>query len=119
MRRLATRAAGANGGASHLDADELNAFAEGGLPAAARARYVSHLAECDQCRRQVADLAIASGAMTRSEQASAETHERAGMWASLAGLFALPVLRYAAFASMLIVIAGVTFVALRQRPAAD
>src|SRR2546426_10454955 len=48
----------------HLDADELNAFAEGLLPAAARARYVSHLADCDNCRQIVSQLAISSGAMT-------------------------------------------------------
>ena len=45
----------------HLDADELNAFAEGALPAAARSRYVSHLADCDDCRRAVTELAAASG----------------------------------------------------------
>ncbi len=111
MRRFATRNVGANGGGSHLDADELNAFAEGVLPAAARARYISHLAECDHCRRQVADLSIASGAVARAEQKVVEP-DRVGLWGRL---FALPMLRYAAIAAALVVVAGVTFVALRQR----
>jgi hypothetical protein len=115
IRRFAATAAGPNGGGSHLDADEMNAFAEGVLPAASRSHYVSHLAECDQCRRQVADLAIASGAITRAEQTVVDKPVRAGLWASLAGLFALPVLRYAALAVFLVAVGGVAFFALRPR----
>src|SRR6476660_7587870 len=115
MRRFASRTTGANGGSNHLDADEMNAFAEGVLPAPTRAYYVSHLADCDQCRRQVADLAIASGAVTRAEPALVDKGARLGVWASVTRLFAVPVLRYAAFAAVLVVVAGVAFVALRQR----
>lgn len=115
MRRFGTRALGKSVGGNHLDADELNAFAEGALPPAARARYVSHLAECDQCRRQASELAIAAGAMTRTEQTVVDRRERAGWWASLTGLFAVPVLRYAAFAAVLLIVGGVGFLALRQR----
>lgn len=115
IRRFGARTVGPNGGGSHLDADEMNAFAEGALPQAARANYVSHLAECDECRRQVADLSIASGAINRAEQTAIGNPERVGLWASLAGLFALPMLRYAAFAVVLLAVAGVAFFALRQR----
>jgi len=115
IRRFAASAAGPNGGGSHLDADEMNAFAEGVLPAASRSHYVSHLAECDQCRRQVADLAIASGAITRAEQTVVDKPVRVGLWASLAGLFALPVLRYAALAVLLVAVGGLAFFALRPR----
>jgi hypothetical protein len=93
----------------------MNAFAEGVLPAASRSHYVSHLAECDQCRRQVADLAIASGAITRAEQTVVDKPVQAGLWASLAGLFALPVLRYAALAVLFVAVGGVAFFALRPR----
>jgi len=117
IRRFGARSGGPNGGGSHLDADEMNAFAEGVLPQAARARYVSHLAECDECRRQVADLAITSGAISRAEQTAADKVARVGFWASLAGLFALPALRYAAFAVVLVAVAGVSYFALRQRSA--
>lgn len=115
IRRFATRVPAPGDGAGHLDADELNAFAEGALPAAARARYVSHLAECDHCRRQVSDLAIASGAVVRVVEDIPQTHETKAWWATLGGLFSLPILRYAALAAVLLVVAGVAFVALRRR----
>ena len=57
-----------NGGGSlsdHLDADELNSYAEGVLPAAARARYTEHLADCDDCRGLVVGLSQAAGAGIR------------------------------------------------------
>ncbi|HXI62811.1 MAG TPA: zf-HC2 domain-containing protein [Pyrinomonadaceae bacterium] len=100
---------------SHLDADEMSAFAEGVLPPAARAQYVSHLADCDQCRKQVSGLAIAAGAVARTEQSVAEKIERRRFWQILAGFFALPVLRYAAFGAVLLIVAGVAFIALRPR----
>ena len=114
MRRFAGSAAAAPGSQDHLDADEMSAFAEGALPPAARARYVSHLASCDQCRKQVAELAIASGALARTEQSVAKP-ERPGFWATLSRAFALPALRYAAFAAMVVIVASVGFVALRNR----
>jgi hypothetical protein len=115
IRRFASGAAGPSDGIEHLDADELNAFAEGALPQAARARYVSHLADCSRCRKQVSDLALASGAIARAEQGVVQTPAHTGWWATLAGLFALPVLRYAAGAAVLVLVAGVAFVALRNR----
>jgi len=118
IRRFATRVPAPADGGAHLDADELNAFAEGALPAAARSRYVSHLVECDQCRRHVSDLAIASGAVGRVSEELPEQRKTIGWWATLVGLFSLPVLRYAAFAAVLVIIAGVAFVALRRRPVA-
>jgi hypothetical protein len=117
IRRFGGNTAGAPETAPHLDADEMNAFAEGALPPAARARYVSHLAECDQCRRQVSELALATGALVRTGQVTAAAPERPSWWAGLVGLFAVPRLRYAAFAAMLLVAAGISFIALRQRPA--
>ncbi|HEY0347084.1 MAG TPA: zf-HC2 domain-containing protein [Pyrinomonadaceae bacterium] len=99
----------------HLDADEMSAFAEGGLPPAARAQYVSHLADCDQCRKQVSSLAIAAGAVARAEQSVAEKIERRRFWQIPAGFFAIPVLRYAAFGAVLLIVAGVAFIALRPR----
>jgi len=116
IRRFAHKAS-ANETAGHLDADEMSAFAEGALPPAARARYVSHLAECDQCRRQVSDLSLAAGAIARTEQAVAAAPVPVGWWTKVSRLFAAPQLRYAAFAAMVLVVAGVTFIALRQRSA--
>ena len=99
----------------HLDADEMNAFAEGALPPAARARYVSHLADCGPCRQQVSQLTLSSGAVARSEEAVTSKPESRSLWQMLAGMFALPVLRYAAFAAVLLIVAGVAFISLRPR----
>ena len=49
------------GAVAHLDADELGAFAEGALPAAARVVAASHLADCDECRGVVVALARFGG----------------------------------------------------------
>lgn len=35
----------------HLDADEIAAFSEGSVPAAARQTFVRHFVECDSCRK--------------------------------------------------------------------
>src|SRR6266851_1227061 len=92
--------------ADHLDADELNAFAEGAAPATARSRYVSHLAECHDCRTLATQLSIAAGA-TETGGGS--------LWQKLTSFFAPPMLRYAAFAAVLVVAVGVTFLALRRQ----
>jgi hypothetical protein len=42
--------------APHIDADTLNAFAENALPDAARKGYMSHLADCDGCRKTLSSL---------------------------------------------------------------
>lgn len=100
--------------ADHLDADELSAFAEGALPPATRASYMSHLADCDECRKQASALAISSGAVVRTEESPSLASEGRSFWQVLAGLFALPVMRYVAFAAVVLIVAGVAFVALRR-----
>ncbi len=103
----------------HLDADEMSAFAEGHLPGAARAQYVSHLAGCDQCRQIVSQLALSGGAVTRAEPAVEKTTR--SFWRGVLGLFAMPGLRYAAFAAVVLIVGVVGFVALRrtQQPRTD
>src|SRR5688500_16509149 len=51
----------------HLDADELNLYAEGVLGPPARLRYADHLAACDRCRGLVVGLAQAAGTTLRQE----------------------------------------------------
>src|SRR6185503_2130614 len=67
-------------GGAHLDADELNCYAEGVVSTTERARYTKHLADCDSCRRIVADLVPAAGASRRYEV----TEEKTGwsLWQS-------------------------------------
>src|SRR6185436_18247756 len=113
MRRYA-KAAPRTSVSGHLDADELSAFAEGSLPPATRAGYVSHLADCDDCRKQASALAISSGAVVRTEESPSTVIEGRSFWQVIVGLFALPVLRYAAFAAVVLIVAGVAFVTLRR-----
>lgn len=95
----------------HLDADEMSGFAEGHLPPAARAHYVSHLADCHQCRQLVSQLAL-SGAAIRAEPAVEKT--TSSFWQNLTGFLAIPSLRYAAFAAVVLIVGVVGFVALRR-----
>jgi hypothetical protein len=114
LRRYAGQSQG-NPATAHLDADELNAFAEGSLPATARARYVSHLLDCDNCRQIVSQLAISSGAVAAAEAAPAADGLGYSWWKRLSGFLSPMTLRYAAFAMVLIAAAGLVFL-VTQRP---
>jgi len=116
LRRLGRRQdAGTSG--EHLDADELSSYAENVLPVAARARYTEHLAECARCRDIVVQLSSAAGVVAVAETSSAP--EPSGLRKFLAGLFSPMVLRYAAPALGLIIVAAIGVVVLRRqnRPA--
>jgi hypothetical protein len=103
-----------NGTAScHLDADELNSFAEGVIPAPARARYTAHLADCDACRGIVVSLTQSAGMSNRSE--ALEQKRRPGSWAKLTSLLSFPVLRYAIPALVLTAVIGISLLAMWQR----
>src|SRR3979409_520918 len=103
-----------NSATEHLDADELNAFAEGSLPEGARARYVSHLVDCDNCREIVSQLAINSGAGIGAAGSTDRNAAGSSWWKGLSGLFSSLTLRYAAFAMVLITVAGVIFLVTRR-----
>ncbi|HEX7774252.1 MAG TPA: zf-HC2 domain-containing protein [Pyrinomonadaceae bacterium] len=96
----------------HLEADELNAYAENALPAAARARYTVHLAECSRCRSLVTQLSSAAGVLAASDTATVSGPS--GFRKFLASLFTPMVLRYAAPALGLILVAVIGFVVLRR-----
>lgn len=96
----------------HLDADELNSFAEGVAPEGARARYMQHLADCDTCRGLVVSLTQASGVAARYEVP--EESRGLTFWQQLSALFAQPVWRYAVPAMILTTVIGIGLLALRQ-----
>ncbi len=106
------RDSAASGEDSHLDTDELSSYAQNALPAAARARYTAHLAECATCRRLVTELSLSLGAATAPARAA---HEPSGLKKFLAGLFSPLVLRYAVPALGVIVVMVIGFVVLRQQ----
>jgi hypothetical protein len=116
----------ARGAVTHLDADELGAFAEGALPVAARVAAATHLADCDECRGVVVGLARVSGVTAESKKLAAVgtvpnvvSAGPASWRAWAASLFAPRMMRYAAPVVALCVVAVVSFVALRSRPESD
>jgi hypothetical protein len=106
-------ASAAKQGQLHLDADELNSYAENALPAVARARYTEHLADCAMCRKLAAQLSLTSGATLRP--ISSETGKQWSLRDFLSGIFTAPVLRYGVPAFSLIAIIAVALVMNRQQ----
>ncbi|HKR58203.1 MAG TPA: hypothetical protein VJS64_00615 [Pyrinomonadaceae bacterium] len=123
LRRMAKQASsvsetgnGSQEAAAHLDADELNAFAERALPAAAQARYTAHLADCSNCRRLVAQLSGAAGQPLA--EFKAET-AKASFWQRLPAFLSPAVLRFAAPALVLLAVITVGLITFRQQQSKD
>src|SRR5947207_1681556 len=112
-RRSVSTELAENGAGVHMDADELNSYAEGALSLSTRARYTAHLADCDDCRKLVAQLAVAAGPMI-NERAIGQQRETAGWRKALTAFFAPSVMRYALPALALVII-GVFFFASRRQ----
>ena len=117
LRALARKApdrmssAGADKPEAHLDPDELSSFAENVLPAATRARYTSHLADCDECRTIVTQLTQARGvpAMSAPDQAVSS------FWTNVRAFFTPQVLQYAMPALLILVMMGVGLIVYKQQ----
>lgn len=105
--------AGGESLSAHLDADELNSYAEGLVPAPARTRYTEHLVDCSECRRIVIGLTRATGRATRYE--SPDQERGLGFLQRLAAVFSPAVLRYAVPALVLAGVIGIGLLALRQQ----
>ncbi len=88
---------------SHLDADDISAFAENALPDAARQRYTGHLADCMRCRKILSNV-IALNSEAETETASsvvpAEIAARKTPW--YRKFFAFPQIAYAMGALVLL-----------------
>lgn len=123
LRRLGRRPdafvpeAGSRIAGEHLDADELNSYAENALPAAARSRYTEHLAECASCRELVVRLSSSAGVVVAAEKS--RSPEPSGFRKFLASLFSPMVLRYAGPALGLVIVAAIGFVVLRRENPAE
>ena len=111
--RYAKGAAPKGTAVEHPDADELNAFVEGGLPPSARQRYMSHFAGCDDCRKLVTQLAATTGAGVETRIPASEPVAET-WWKKLGAAFAIPTLRYAALAVVVLAVGGIAFLAWRQ-----
>lgn len=121
LRRLARRpetsVSDGNGDVEHLDADELSAYAENVVPAAARARYTEHLAECTRCRELVVQLSSSAGVVPVVETTTVPAPSALRKF--LASLFSPMVLRYAVPALGLILIAAIGLFVLQQKKNGD
>lgn len=96
----------------HLDADELNAYAENALPAVTRARYTEHLAECTRCRKIVSQLSQAAGFVF--EEKTSPQPAVTGLGKFFSSLFTPMVLRYAVPALGLILVAALGLFVIRR-----
>ena len=118
LRRLGRRHdASASPAGDHLDADELSAYAENALPVAARVRYSEHLAECLRCRELVVQLSSAAGVVVAHD--TVKVAAPSFLKKLLASFFSPMVLRYAAPALGLIVVAVIGLVVLRRDRAGE
>ncbi len=110
LRKLGRQNDGAAESASedqHLDADELNMYAENVLVPATRARYTEHLADCAQCRQIVSKLSLAAGGVIHEKEATVPASS--GIKDLLSRLFSPMVLKYAAPALVLVIITSIGF----------
>jgi len=98
---------------AHLDADELNSYAEGVAPDPARTRYTEHLLDCEACRGIVVSLVQSAGTASRLEVP--EQKGGAGFWQKLSEFLSPKVLGYAIPALVLTAVLGIGFMALKQR----
>lgn len=105
---------------AHLDADELSAFAENALPERTRLMYVTHLADCDGCRkilsgflRTAPEKAAAAAAFAPAREAISKAtlpwYQR---------IFRMPDLAYG-MAGLVILFSGVIGLLVYQKQVAD
>ena len=102
----------------HLDIDELSSYAERALPPSARARCTAHLADCDDCRKIVAQLSMAAGPLIVEDKVREDAVTRLTWIQKLATLFSPRMMRYAMPALALVVVA-VAFWGWRQQRTND
>lgn len=100
---------------NHLDADELNSYAEGVASEPERLRYIQHLADCDSCREIAVGLVAAAGRQTSKTEPTRAWSIRE----KLAAFFSPMVLRYAVPGLVLVGLMGLGLIALRQRPSPE
>lgn len=117
LRRLGRQDVFAPAAEDHLDVDELSAYAENVLPAKARARYTKHLAECSGCRELVVQLSASAGVVILAQ--ADKVSESSGWRKFLASLISPMVLKYAAPALGLILVAAIGVIVLRRDRASD
>jgi hypothetical protein len=100
---------------SHLDADEISAFAENALPEIAKMRYTAHLADCERCRKILSNVVLLNSE-TESEIVHADEKTVAAPVADAwyRRLFQFPNLAYSLGALALVFGGIIAFTALQS-----
>jgi hypothetical protein len=104
---------------SHLDADEISAFAENAVSNAARQRFTSHLADCTRCRKILSNVIVFNSEAETEAASSAvpvETAETKTPW--FRKLFVFPQLAYAMGGLVLLFSGFFGYLILRNLPGA-
>lgn len=105
---------------SHLDADEIAAFAENALPEKAKPLYTKHLADCDRCRRILSNIiSLNSEAENVPAFVAAKEIQTAPVLPWYRRLFAFPNLAYSLSALVLVFGGLIGFIALQSTKIAD
>ena len=116
--RNAKTVSGAN--VSHLDADEISAFAENVLPVKARIRATEHLANCDNCRVSLSNLIVLNSEIPDEVPAKIARKEVVATPVSwYKKLFAAPNLAYGLGALLLVFSGLIAFVAVQNYTSSD
>ncbi len=105
---------------SHLDADEISAFAENVLPVKAQIRATEHLANCDNCRVSLSNLIVLNSEIP--DDAPAKIVEKKIAAAAVPWyrkIFAAPNLAYGLGALLLVFSGLVAFVAVQNYTSSD
>jgi hypothetical protein len=98
---------------THLDADELIAYAENALPPQARTKYSEHLAECGSCRAILIDLA-ADVTPQAEESVPIVTGPTPSVIDRVLAALRMPALRYGIpFAAVLLIVSAVLLTSLK------
>lgn len=97
----------------HLDADEISAFAENALPAAAQSRYTEHLADCDPCRKTLSEVILYNAESAAAEPVRQVVAAPAAKSSWYQKLFSFPNLAYG-MGALLLVFTGITAFTLLQ-----
>jgi hypothetical protein len=109
---------------AHMDADAMNAFAEGAMPEAIRKTYTAHLSDCDSCRKALSQVALLNEpiamtavAATAAAPFAAPIPARRSVVPWYRSLFSTPGLA-AAFGVLVLAFGGVLAYLITQRGAA-
>lgn len=100
--------------AAHLDADEINAFAERALPEKARIRATEHLADCVRCRKILSNLPVLNAGSESKIVPAGKTEMISVPWYER--LFAFPQIVYAMGVLALIFSGIIGIVVLKNSP---